>query len=225
MMNAAHISRLENGKSVLSRKSARNLDSKYGNTSIGIGWFELLERYRQGSRSVSNAVSGAQREYDLFLASPMAAFSNDDAYREENKTARDVSDGFEQYCGLSVYYAGYDISSTEDFELGSLQPGRNSSALDDSKYFVLLLLDSSSQRPSSVWVETGYALAKRKPALLLAPRPDILPFMLETISQHRLPDLLPPVLYRPVSTVKQALALVRRNGRALLDQLDQLAEG
>lgn len=222
--DGAQISKIERGHANLSYDAASRLDKLGELTSLGLSFTQLLEALdRAEARDPKDPQ--LERQVDLFLASPMASTLDDATYRAERKSARDVSKAFHDHCGLSVYYAGRDIESKEEFEVPELAAKMNFAALRDAKYFVLLLLEPLASRPSSIWVETGYALARGKPSLLLAPEPQLLPFMLQTISQHHLPELLPPVIYQPVATVEQTIALIRNQGRRLLAELDQLADG
>jgi transcriptional regulator with XRE-family HTH domain len=220
--DGAQISKLENGRMSLSRDKAAALDRELAETTLGVTFVELVDALdlAERSRRLPRLPAG---EYQLFLASPMAATKDEKAYQEERRFARQVREAFEDRCGVSVYYAGEQIERREEFEMPEIAARANFTALAQCEFFVLLALAEGGSRPSSIWVEAGYALGRDIPTLLLARDDNVLPFILETISQHNLRGLLPPVIYHSVDSREDALRVVRNQGPALLEELKDRA--
>ena len=221
--DGAHISKIEHGRAELPLKVARVIDKAYGGTSLGVSFSDLVEALMHAEH-LRRQPRPPATDYQLFLASPMAATKDEQAYQAERKFARDAARMFEDHCGVTVYYAGDKIESRDEFEVPEIAARQNFKALATCDYFVLLALAEGGTRPSSIWVEAGFALGSKIPTLLLARDSDVLPFILETISQHNLHGLLPPVIYHAVDSHADALRLIRIQGKVLLDELTDRAE-
>jgi transcriptional regulator with XRE-family HTH domain len=220
--DSAQISKLEHARTGLSRRAAERLDRLYPKTILGPNYSALLDAYDIADRGV-DVVPADAPTYEVFLASPMAATADEGAYHAERNSALDVYNALEHYCRMTVYYAGHSIATRDEFEVAQFAARINFSALWSCRYFVLMV-STPTERPSSVWVEAGFALALKKPSLYLAPSYDAVPFMLETIALHDARELLPPVIFQPVKNVAEATALLRTNGRKLFAQLDRRSD-
>jgi nucleoside 2-deoxyribosyltransferase len=120
-------------------------------------------------------------KYDLFLASPMAAFGNDEEYQRDRDNVLKIINAFKQEARFeSVVYAGTEIKSVKDFDAADLSVNQDFQKLVESKYFVLLY---PKKIASSVLVEAGWALALGKPSVYFVDNYDDLPFLLQKASQ------------------------------------------
>jgi nucleoside 2-deoxyribosyltransferase len=120
-------------------------------------------------------------KYDVFLASPMAAFGNDEEYKQDRENVLKIINALKQECRFdSVVYAGKEIESVHDFDAADLSVNTDFQNLIESKYFVLLY---PKKIASSVLVEAGWALALGKPSVYFVGDRDDLPFLLQQASQ------------------------------------------
>lgn len=154
---------------------ASQLDKAGYRTSLGISFEELARKY-QDSKSVKTW-QGERRlkEYDIFLASPMAS---GESYVESRRKALALQATIENYCGYSVYYAGHNVAGREDFDTADIAFIDNRMALEASRMFVLYVTEQMA-KPSSVWVEAGMALGIGIQSHYFVPNPDSLPYILQ----------------------------------------------
>lgn len=116
-------------------------------------------------------------EYDVFLASPMASLDTDDDYKRYREGALRIEQALADHCGFdSVFYAGRDIPTRDEFEAHDLSLGEDFRAIAASRYFMLVYPERT---PSSVIFEAGIALAMGKPAVYLVDKKSDLPFLLQ----------------------------------------------
>jgi transcriptional regulator with XRE-family HTH domain len=221
--DGASISKWLGGHSRLSKNGAKRLDDEGFETSLGVSFTSLL--------ALSVAKSSDPRrddslrpdfpEADVFLASPMAALGTAADYDTVRKSALELCTVLENYCQFSVYYGGRDLPSDDEFEAPDFAAETNFRVLEACRYFVLMTTEGVHTRPSSVWVEAGYALALQKPSLYLVTDPSMLPYALRAINQHQVPELLPPVSIEYVASAAKAIALVRQQGPSIFSRLDE----
>jgi nucleoside 2-deoxyribosyltransferase len=151
----------------------------------------------------------------------MASAEGTEEYRLERRNAQEIKRALETWCDFSVYYAGQNLESEEDFETPEIAAEVNFTALDDAKFFVLLV-QTPLNRPSSVHVEAGYALAKGIPSLYIVPSHDALPFVLRKLGEQRA-DGLPPVTIQ-YSTAEEAVRLLKKHGIEVFERLERLTQ-
>jgi hypothetical protein len=153
-------------------------------------------------------------EFDVFLSSPMVAA---DDYAEEKDVAAEVKAALERSCGMSVFHAIGDPEREAEFDQIAIEAFFE--ALPSSRYYVLLTLTAPT-RPSSVYVEAGFALALKIPSLYLVPTPETLPFIMRTLGHYE-DDGLPPVRIECVDSGPDAVALLNSEGTDLFERLDR----
>lgn len=216
----ASVSKWINGHTRLSRPRAAMLDEKVGPTSLGVPWVDLVDMlYRvrgdQGRHAEHGATSSAA---SVFLASPMASVGA--GYSKMRQLTNDVASVIETFCDRTVYYAGRDIERSDEFDPSDLAATENFRALMHADFFVLLVPQPLS-KPSSIFVEAGYALAAGKPSLYIVSDAAALPYALRTLPTHEAErSVLPAVLIERVKNGAAAAALLKNHGRILFDRLE-----
>lgn len=111
-----------------------------------------------------------------FIAAPMSGFGSDHEYKESRKIVLSLVEHLCSKYGASdenIYYAGKSISSQSEFDDATLALEADLGALDASEIFILYY---PRKIASSVLVEAGYALARKKPMLLLPKNAGDLPY-------------------------------------------------
>jgi len=114
-------------------------------------------------------------EISVFFSTPMAALCSEE-YEQDRSAAQTV---YEALCRVAppVFWAASHIASTEAFEVSDIAAEKNLAALEDADAFVYLQLRELSRVTSSL-VETGIALATRKPVTIFGLSEDHLPYIL-----------------------------------------------
>jgi hypothetical protein len=123
-------------------------------------------------------------EYDIFLSSPMSAFSSDSEYKKERSNILKIIDTMMSVWNVKkVYYAGESFSSNTKFDASILSLKYCIDALDKSKCFVMIY---PQQLVSSVLVEAGYAIAKKMKSIYFVKNKNDLPYILRDslVEQH-----------------------------------------
>lgn len=111
-----------------------------------------------------------------FIAAPMSGLGSDRAYKESRTVVLSLVQHLREKYGLEdkdIYYAGKDIDSQSKFSDVTLALNADLGALDKADIFLLYY---PVKVASSVLVEAGYALARRKPMILLPKNADDLPY-------------------------------------------------
>lgn len=120
-------------------------------------------------------------KHDVFLASPMAAFPDDENYRKNREDVMKLVDAFRTACQFkSVVFAGKEIESIKGFEAPDISAADDIQALRESRLFVLYYTEKIV---SSVLFEAGVALALHKPSLYFVRDRDHLPFLMRQAEQ------------------------------------------
>lgn len=211
--NPSSVAKWASGNAPISKRGAEKLDEIGHKPLIGGSFVSLWAHYKRARRGVKPV---RETDFDVFLASPMVSAKD---YAKERKAAKDVKATLENWCGMSVFYAGEDRESEGDFDTPEMAAETNFEALRSSSFFVLLGL-TLPKTPSSIFVEAGFALARDVPSLYLTPSHEKLPFILQTLGQHNHINL-PAVMVEFVRTGDDAVALLKRNGGAIFDRLEQ----
>lgn len=217
--NGSSVTKWLNDHAPVSVDCAKTLDRLGKTPTIGGTFTDLRKAYTQVSRGISREKPRGSRTYDVFLASPMASVEGSEEYEVERQAARDVKEALENYCDLSVYYAGESLESKEEFDSPVVAAEENFDALESAQRFVLLALGKVT-RPSSIYVEAGYALARKLPSLYLVRHPVALPFVLRSLNQHERNEKLPTVSVEYVESGARAVGLFRKHGDAIFTRLD-----
>lgn len=145
----------------------------------------LVEYFKQQDNlkksSIKMSLVNIDYKYDLFIASPMAAYDTNEQYQKDRQNILDISTAFENKFGYKkIFYAGRTIRSMEKFEHKDSSVKDNLIALKQSKRFVLIYPKALT---SSVLVEAGWALALGKPSVYYVRNRDHLPFLLREAGQ------------------------------------------
>ncbi len=187
-------------------------------TVLGVAWTQLVEAHRAARNQAGRVIRIKPSACDVFLASPMASIEGAE-YEAERRAALDVKKALENHCNFSVYYAGSGLSSSREFEAADAATETNFRALAEASYFVLLMT-RPLQRPSSVFVEAGWALANWTPSLYLVPDLSLLPYCLRELHEHLAPDLLPPVRWHLTTDMDTAADFIRNQGNVVFERID-----
>lgn len=146
---------------------------------------KLVEYFAQQDNleksSIKMPLADTDYKYDLFIASPMAAYDTNEQYQKDRQNILNISIAFQKKFNFkSIFYAGKAILSMEDFEYEDSSVKDNLTALKQSKYFVLIYPEALL---SSVLVEAGWALALDKPSVYFVRDRNHLPFLLKEAGQ------------------------------------------
>lgn len=167
-MTQAGISKVLNRHQGLPVDKAAELDNKYQLSVPGLTLQALVEAI--------DRASSAGPATDVFLAAPMSAT---DKYKADRSKAIRFMNEMRRH-KLSVYYAGEDIPTTDDFDAQNLAFALNLSHLKTCRRFVLYLPRTPrGTRPSSIWVELGIALGREIPSTLFVPDLSCVPYIVE----------------------------------------------
>lgn len=120
-------------------------------------------------------------KYNVFVSSLMAAHGNDEEYKHSREEAVKFAACLRIKCKFpNIYYAGLDISTKGDFDAADISAEDVLDAIKDSRYFVLIY---PSKIVSSSLLETGCALALRKPSVYFVHSRSDLPFLMQKAEQ------------------------------------------
>lgn len=117
--------------------------------------------------------------YDVFLASPMAAYDSDEEYEKAYAEVVKVCEAFRSDCEFEVYSAVEKCPTKRSFEAADVSVKIDLKAIRNSQYFVMLY---PRKIASSILLEAGFALALRKNSVYFVNNRDDLPFMLREVS-------------------------------------------
>jgi hypothetical protein len=117
--------------------------------------------------------------YDVFLSTPMAAFSTDAEYRSGRAQFKKLFDSLTRDCGLSVYWAGEKIESMSDFDTLDISVLDDLKALQESHRFALVY---PKKLATSALFEAGYALALNRFSHYFVRDRDDLPFLMRELA-------------------------------------------
>ncbi|MDE2366095.1 MAG: toll/interleukin-1 receptor domain-containing protein [Betaproteobacteria bacterium] len=155
--NAALLSKEEIAKLVTAinaQLGPKQLTEKQLDKAFQTWWPELEKSLQQVVNKARS--SPGKFTYDIFLSTPMAAYSSDAEYQADRAQYKKLFDSLKQGCGLSVYWAAEKIESMSDFDALDVSVLDDLKALPQSRYFVLIY---PRKLASSVLFEAGYALA------------------------------------------------------------------
>jgi len=129
---------------------------------------------RPGLRSAASELCPVG--YDLFVAAPMAAFSDRLAYESNRKSVLSMINEIVTETGInSVYYAGMTIGEVNEFDPAKDALEEDLGSLLRSKMFLLVY---PNPLPTGALVELGYAMALRLPVgILVREHSDLVYFM------------------------------------------------
>lgn len=134
---------------------------------------------------VNSVLPSCGQEYDVFIATPMAALENEDDYQRVRREVIKVCEAFRKHCGFTVYSAIEQCASMKAFNTAGVSIKKDLKAIRKSRYFVMLY---PRKILSSILIEAGFALALRKHSLYFASERESLPFMLHD-AESAFPDV------------------------------------
>lgn len=155
--NAALLDREEIAKLIAAinvQLGAKQLTDKQLDKAFQIWWPDLEKALQQIVKKAQS--SSGKFAYDVFLSTPMAAYSSDAEYQADRTQYKKLFDSLKQDSDLSVYWAAEKIESMSDFDALDVSVLDDLKALAQSRYFVLIY---PRKLASSVLFEAGYALA------------------------------------------------------------------
>ncbi|KPF61851.1 hypothetical protein IP88_15345 [alpha proteobacterium AAP81b] len=126
----------------------------------------------------------------IFIAAPMSVLNAQD-YRDLQRTITELIARVKNIPSVdAVYFAGANIAAPAEFSDPTSAIAADMEALDRCDVFILYY---SAPAATSALVELGYALARRKRVLIVAPDESILPFLIRNMTERPVTPLLPPV--------------------------------
>jgi hypothetical protein len=137
-----------------------------------------LEKALIEARELAEA-SADSFQFDVFLSTPMAAYSSNAEYCAGRAEFKKVFDALKENCGLSVYWASEKIESIDDFDTQDVSAQADLDALHQSRRFVLLY---PQKLPTSALFEAGYALALNRESHYFVHEREDLPFLMRELT-------------------------------------------
>jgi pimeloyl-ACP methyl ester carboxylesterase len=149
-------------------------------------------------------------KYDVFLAMAMAALDTEEKYQAYRNQALEIVKCLQDSCGFrSVFYAGHDLETKQEFEAEDFSLSEDIEALRCSKYFMLIYPE---RIVSSVLFESGLAVALGKPAVYFIRDRSSLPFLMKKAEQAKLPAGVRIYEYENLAQIE---GLLRKSGDRL----------
>ena len=146
--------------------------------------------------------------WDVFLAAPMAALSNEE-FKSVNAKIIDIKEALQVECNFKkVFYAGENMSGQEDFESADISIETDIDIIKDSKYFVLIYPEKIV---SSVIFEAGIALALGKPSFYFG-NPDAFPFLMREANNK-----FSFVKIHAANNLDEIMRCIKKNGNELFE--------
>jgi len=150
-------------------------------------------------------------QYDVFLASPMAALETEADYQRYRNGALAIEQALREYCGFSsIFYAGRKLATKAEFQAASDSLHEDYEVLQASRHFMLIYPERSA---SSVIFEAGMALAMGKPSLYVVNNRNDLPFLLQQAPQAF--NQVRVKIYDKCPGTTEAVNLIKNNGKGL----------
>jgi len=174
--------------------------------------FYLMFKDKVNQNTLSNLNNEKTLTYDIFISAPMAAFENDNDFKSSKASLTDVIREIKRSCGFhEVFYAGREIESSKDFAAEGLAVIENFRAVKYSKYFLLIY---PKKLATSALIEFGWAMAFKKPIIILVKNREDLPFLLKQIDAKF--DHIDLFTYKTSSNIRD---LFSKNGLLLFSEL------
>ena len=208
----SQISKILRGTAELTPARADILDQSGFTPTVGGTFRDLVEIRRTRTRRQSRPSRPAR--YDLFLAVPMASTDDDQDFDRIQQLAQSLVDALQNSCNFEVYCAALQVKARDDFDAAAFALEDNVRALAASDRFALWVPHPLT-RTSSVWVETGMALAWNLPCTFFVPNHDVLPYILTEPRNTTIPQIGTVNTY--IVTDQGPAPLVRKNKTRLFD--------
>lgn len=208
----SQISKILRGAAELPPTRAAILDQAGFTPTVGGTFRALVESRRTNTRRQSRPSRPAR--YDLFLAVPMASTDHDQDFDRIQQGAQSLVDALQNSCNFEVYCAALQVRARDDFDAAAFALEDNVRALASSARFALWVPHPLT-RTSSVWVETGMALAWKLPCTFFVPSLDVLPYILTEPRNTNIHQIGTVNTY--IVTDQGPAPLVRKNKTRLFD--------
>jgi hypothetical protein len=214
--HGSSVTRWLSGEVVLADQAARRLDELGHRTTIGEGFTALRATYLDARRQ-GRAADPRLARYDIFLASPDPPTHDPD---DRPRAGRAAKRALETAGGYSVYHAG-GLSDQPGAEASLMPAATVLRMLRRARFFVLVAAEHVVP-PSDLYVEAGFALARRIPSLYVVAEGLELPVVLRRLDEQG-GEGPPPVTIRYVASPVEAVALLESRGRLMLQELAALS--
>lgn len=134
-----------------------------------------------GTQPISTALASAgNKTWDAFLAVPMASLSSAE-YKEQRLALRKVIKTLRRdWGGIKVYYPAEHITGPDKWDPADMAMVRGLKAASSSRLFIMVY---NVEKPSSILVEAGFALAHGIPSIYFVKKGLKLPFLLNAAGQ------------------------------------------
>jgi nucleoside 2-deoxyribosyltransferase len=141
-------------------------------------------------------------KWDVFLAAPMAAIKKD-SFESTLATIKEIKKVLEEECGYkTVFFAGANMQTQQDFETADLSIETDVNAIKDSERFIMLYPEKIV---SSVLFEAGIALALGKPSFYFG-NTDNFPFLMKQANQK-----FTHVKIQEVDKLEEVITIIKKN--------------
>lgn len=147
-------------------------------------------------------------QYDVFLASAMAAIDDKKAYEKQRADIESIKDALLARPGIKTIYDSGVSLSFKDWEPEQVAAEVDLEALRHSRYFMLYY---PQMLPSSVLFEAGYAVGMGKPAVYIVPDQNGLPFLMRDM--EALSRRYPQVRIWECKSVNEIVKRIRQSGK------------
>jgi predicted MPP superfamily phosphohydrolase len=134
-----------------------------------------------GTQTISAALASASNKiWDIFLAVPMAALLPNEYQRQRRDIKKVVLTLRQRWGGFKIYYPAEDIPVSAKWDPPDMAMVRGLKAISSCRIFIMIY---SVDKPSSILVEAGFALANGIPSIYFVKSGLKLPFLLNAASQ------------------------------------------
>jgi transcriptional regulator with XRE-family HTH domain len=167
---------------------------------------------------LSEALADSTPEHELFIASPVGGLDPDNIAEHLADVAKVLEAAREQVNGIYWPSEGDTTASDRTYVAADIRTERNLRVLNNCPA-LLFLQFAEVVRPSSAYIELGFALGKRMSLTIMVKRGLMLPYMLHRFGMVGTGlKFLPRVrIYTDeIASADDAAALIATNGRELL---------
>jgi transcriptional regulator with XRE-family HTH domain len=197
LMDAGQINRWAKGKAVPHINSVRRIE-------------KILKA------DLADALDKSTPDYELFVSAPISGIAGEDIPEHHNAVARVVSAANEHVNNL--IWPGRHIETAAGLlaDAADIVTEKNMRALHSSQAYLYLQF-AEVVRPSSAFVELGFALGRRMKVTIIIQQGLKNPFMLRGFSAvAESLDFLPKARTYEVASADEAASLIKGSGRELL---------
>ena len=156
----------------------------------------------------------AADQFDVFLATPMAALGDNEAIGAHMDQIRKIASALRRGADVKrIFFAGWDVYQSQHFDTKKDSLIGNADAMAKSKSFVMIL---PSKMSSSVYVEAGMAISRQMPVLLAVRSRKDLPFLLEEADLAGGHGAVPPIKIIEFTTMTDLLEKLQMTAKDFL---------